>query len=176
MVIIGIDLGTTNSLAAIWRDGRPQLIPNSLGEYLTPSVVSLDDDGTVLVGRAAQERLVSHPQRTASCFKREIGTDKTYTLGGRTFKPEELSALVLRQLREDAEAWLGEPVTEAVVSVPAYFAQAQRAATKRAGALAGLLVERLVNSPPRRRCPPASARAVWISCAWCSTSAAGRWM
>ena len=147
MVIIGIDLGTTNSLAAIWRDGRPQLIPNSLGEYLTPSVVSLDDDGTVLVGRAAQERLVSHPQRTASCFKREIGTDKTYTLGGRTFKPEELSALVLRQLREDAEAWLGEPVTEAVVSVPAYFAQAQRAATKRAGALAGLLVERLVNEP-----------------------------
>ena len=147
MVIIGIDLGTTNSLAAIWRDGRPQLIPNSLGEYLTPSVVSLDDDGTVLVGRAAQERLISHPQRTASCFKREIGTDKIYTLGDRTFKPEELSALVLRQLREDAEVWLGEPVTEAVVSVPAYFAQAQRAATKRAGALAGLLVERLVNEP-----------------------------
>ena len=146
-MIIGIDLGTTNSLAAIWRDGRPQLIPNSLGEYLTPSVVSLDDDGTVLVGRAAQERLISHPQRTASCFKREIGTDKTYNLGGRTFTPEELSALVLRQLREDAEAWLGEPVTEAVVSVPAYFAQAQRAATKRAGALAGLLVERLVNEP-----------------------------
>ncbi|MDE7246231.1 MAG: Hsp70 family protein, partial [Oscillospiraceae bacterium] len=145
MAIIGIDLGTTNSLAAVWRDGKAQLIPNSLGEYLTPSVVSLDDDGTVLVGRAARERLISHPHRTASCFKREIGSEKTYVLGERAFRAEELSALVLRQLKENAEAWLGEPVTEAVVSVPAYFAQAQRAATKRAGALAGLLVERLVN-------------------------------
>ena len=147
MAIIGIDLGTTNSLAAVWRGGKAELIPNSLGEYLTPSVVSLDDDGTVLVGQAARERLISHPHRTAACFKREIGSDKTYLLGDRAFRAEELSALVLRQLKQNAEAWLGEPVTEAVVSVPAYFAQAQRAATKRAGALAGLPVERLVNEP-----------------------------
>lgn len=147
MAIIGIDLGTTNSLAACWRQGRAELIPNALGEFLTPSVVSLDQDGTVLVGKAAMERLISHPERTAACFKREMGTAKRYDLGGRTFSPEELSSFVLRQLREDAEAFLGEPVTEAVVSVPAYFAEAQRAATKRAGALAGLVVERLVNEP-----------------------------
>ena len=147
MYIIGIDLGTTNSLAAVWRNGKAELIPNALGEYLTPSVVSLDENGTVLVGRAARDRLISHPERTASCFKRDMGTDRTYNLGGRRFTPEELSSLVLRQLREDAEAYLGEPVTEAVVSVPAYFAEAQRSATKRAGALAGLTVDRLVNEP-----------------------------
>ena len=147
MAIIGIDLGTTNSLAAVWRNGRSELIPNALGEYLTPSAVSLDEAGQVLVGRAALERLVSHPERTAAGFKRDMGTRKTYDLGGRVFTPEELSALVLRQLREDAEAYLGESVEEAVVSVPAYFAEAQRSATKRAGALAGLTVERLVNEP-----------------------------
>lgn len=147
MSIIGIDLGTTNSLAAVWRNGKAELIPNALGEYLTPSAVSLDDDGAVLVGRAARDRLISHPDRTVCAFKRDMGTKKTYNLGGRTFTPEELSALVLRQLRADAEAYLNEPVTEAVVSVPAYFAEAQRSATKRAGALAGLTVERLVNEP-----------------------------
>lgn len=147
MYIIGIDLGTTNSLAAVWRNGKAELIPNALGEYLTPSVVSLDENGTVLVGRTARDRLISHPERTVSCFKRDMGTERTYDLGGRRFTPEELSSLVLRQLREDAEAYLGEPVTEAVVSVPAYFAEAQRSATKRAGALAGLTVERLVNEP-----------------------------
>lgn len=147
MAMIGIDLGTTNSLAAIWRNGRSELIPNAVGEYLTPSVVSLDEDGTLLVGRAARERMVSHPERTAACFKRNMGTEKQYQLGERVFTPEELSSFVLRRLREDAEAWLGERVTEAVVSVPAYFAEAQRAATKRAGALAGLTVERLVNEP-----------------------------
>ena len=147
MAVIGIDLGTTNSLVACWRGGRVELIPNALGEFLTPSVVSLDEDGSLLVGQAARERLVSHPERTASCFKREMGTGKRCDLGGRSFTPEELSSFVLRQLREDAEAYLGEPVTEAVVSVPAYFAEAQRSATKRAGALAGLTVERLVNEP-----------------------------
>lgn len=147
MAIIGIDLGTTNSLAAVWREGRSQLIPNAAGEFLTPSVVSLDEDGTVLVGRAARERLISHPTRTAAGFKRDMGTHAVYQLGERSFTPEDLSALVLRQLKQDAEAFLGEPVEEAVISVPAYFAEAQRAATKRAGALAGLKVERLINEP-----------------------------
>ena len=147
MAIIGIDLGTTNSLASVWKDGRAQLIPNGAGEFLTPSVVSLDEDGTVLVGRAARERLVSHRERTAAWFKRDMGTDRLYTLGGQSFSPEELSSFVLRQLKEDAEAFLGEPVTEAVISVPAYFAEPQRTATKRAGQLAGLKVERLINEP-----------------------------
>ena len=147
MAIIGIDLGTTNSLAAVWRNGHSELIPNAAGSFLTPSVVSVDEDGSVLVGRAARDRLISHPERTAARIKRYMGASKTYTLGSRTFTPEDLSSLVLRSLREDAEAYLGEPVEEAVVSVPAYFAEAQRAATKRAAALAGLKVERLVNEP-----------------------------
>ncbi|MEY8420107.1 Hsp70 family protein [Oscillospiraceae bacterium 44-5] len=147
MAIIGIDLGTTNSLAAVWRNGTSELIPNSLGEYLTPSVVSVDDDGTILVGAAARDRLISHPERTAAGFKRSMGTSRRYELGGRVFTAEDLSSFVLRRLREDAESYLGEVVDEAVVSVPAYFAEAQRAATKRAGALAGLTVERLVNEP-----------------------------
>ena len=147
MAVIGIDLGTTNSLAAVWQQGRSRLIPNALGDVLTPSAVSIDEDGTVLVGEAARQRLVSHPERSAAAFKRAMGTDQTYSLAGRTFTPEELSALVLRQLKQDAEAFLGEPVEEAVVSVPAYFNDRQRAATKRAGQLAGLRVERLVNEP-----------------------------
>ena len=147
MAIIGIDLGTTNSLAAVWRNGKSELIPNSLGEYLTPSVVSVDDDGSILVGAAARDRLISHPERTAAGFKRSMGTSRRYELGGRYFTAEDLSSFVLRRLREDAEAYLGEVVDEAVVSVPAYFAEAQRSATKRAGALAGLTVERLVNEP-----------------------------
>lgn len=147
MPIIGIDLGTTNSLAAVWRNGKSELIPNANGDYLTPSVVSVDTDGSILIGQAAKDRLVSHPDRTAACFKRYMGTPKIFHLGERAFTPEELSSLVLRRLREDAECYLGEQITEAVISVPAYFAEAQRAATKRAGALAGLIVERLVNEP-----------------------------
>ncbi|MCI8811449.1 MAG: Hsp70 family protein [Oscillibacter sp.] len=147
MAIIGIDLGTTNSLAAVWRNGKSELIPNAAGDFLTPSAVSIDSDGTILVGRAARDRLVSAPDCSAARFKRFMGSAKTYTLAGRAFRPEDLSSFILRSLREDAEAYLGEPVTEAVVSVPAYFAEAQRAATKRAAALAGLKVERLVNEP-----------------------------
>ena len=107
----------------------------------------MDDDGSILVGAAARDRLISHPERTAAGFKRAMGTSRRYELGGRIFTAEDLSSFVLRRLREDAEAYLGEVVDEAVVSVPAYFAEAQRAATKRAGALAGLTVERLVNEP-----------------------------
>ncbi|MEP7243526.1 MAG: molecular chaperone HscC [Gammaproteobacteria bacterium] len=146
-MIVGIDLGTTNSAAAVWRAGKPELIPNSLGHVLTPSAVSLDDDGQVLVGLAARERQVSHPGLTATAFKRYMGSRRTLTLGNRSFSPEELSALVLRSLKADAEAYLGEPVTDAVITVPAYFNDKQRKATRRAGELAGLNVERLINEP-----------------------------
>ena len=145
--IIGIDLGTTNSLAAVWQDGGSRLIPNSLGEYLTPSVVSIDEEGTVYVGKVAKERLISHPEQTASIFKRFMGTGKTYSFHGKVYRPEELSALVLRKLKEDAERYLGEPVKEAVISVPAYFNDMARKAVKDAGALAGLHVERIINEP-----------------------------
>lgn len=147
MAIIGIDLGTTNSLAAVWKNGKSVLIPNSFGEYLTPSVVSIEEDGTVLVGQVARERLISHPERTVSSFKRFIGTEKKYTINGESYTPEDLSALVLRKLKEDAEIFLNETVEEAVISVPAYFNDRQRSATKRAGQLAGLVVERLINEP-----------------------------
>ncbi|MGJ7531512.1 MULTISPECIES: Hsp70 family protein [Variovorax] len=146
-MIVGIDLGTTNSLVAAWRDGQSVLIPNGLGDTLTPSCVSLDEDGTVLVGRAARDRLQTHPDRTAAVFKRYMGSDKTLRLGQRDFRPEELSALVLKALKADAEAALGETVTEAVITVPAYFSDAQRKATRTAGQMAGLRVDRLLNEP-----------------------------
>ena len=146
-MILGIDLGTSNSAVAIWRDSKPQLIPNSLGEVLTPSAVSIDKGGTVLVGRAARDLLVTQPEHTITAFKRYMGTERTITLRKRSFLPEELSALVLRSLKADAEAFLGEPVTEAVITVPAYFNDKQRKATRKAGELAGLRVERLLNEP-----------------------------
>ena len=146
-MIVGIDLGTTNSLIAIWENGAARLIPNSLGDVLTPSCVSIDSDGSVLVGRAARERLQTHPELSTAAFKRHMGSDKQVRLGKRNFRPEELSALILRSLKEDAEAALGEPVTEAIITVPAYFSDAQRKATRAAGQLAGLKVERLLNEP-----------------------------
>jgi molecular chaperone HscC len=146
-MIVGIDLGTTNSLIAVWQDGAARLIPNSLGEVLTPSCVSIDEDDTILVGRAARERLQTHPDRSVAAFKRHMGSDRVTRLGRRAFRPEELSALILRALKEDAEAALGAPVIEAVITVPAYFSDAQRKATRAAGQLAGLKVERLLNEP-----------------------------
>lgn len=147
MATIGIDLGTTNSLAAYWSEDGPVLIPNALGEHLTPSVVSVDESGTVLVGQIAKERLITHPDSTAAVFKRFMGTEKTFQLGKHRFTPEALSAFVIQSLKADAEALLGEEVTEAVISVPAYFNDTQRTATKRAAELAGLKVERLINEP-----------------------------
>ncbi len=144
---VGIDLGTTNSLVAVFQDGQPLLIPNALGHVLTPSAVSLADDGTVLVGLAARERLSTHPHQTAVTFKRWMGTDKSIKLGNRDFRAEELSAMVLKALKADAENYLGTPVTEAVITVPAYFNEVQRRATKHAAELAGLQVERLLNEP-----------------------------
>ncbi|MFK4076191.1 Hsp70 family protein [Ectopseudomonas khazarica] len=145
--LLGIDLGTTNSLIAVWREGRAELIPNALGEVLTPSAVSLDEDGSILVGSAARARLTTHPLRSVAAFKRYMGSDKRFTLGDRQFTPEELSALVLGSLKADAEAHLGMPVSAAVISVPAYFSDEQRKRTVFAAELAGLRVERLINEP-----------------------------
>ncbi len=147
MAVIGIDLGTTNSLGAVYRNGRVELIPNRFGSYLTPSVVSVTEDGSVLVGDIAKERLVTHPEATASSFKKNMGTEQKYKLGGKTFLPEELSSLVISSIIEDAKAYLGEEIEEAVISVPAYFHDKQRVATKRAGALAGVTVNRIINEP-----------------------------
>jgi molecular chaperone HscC len=145
--LLGIDLGTTNSLIAAWQEGRAQLIPNALGDVLTPSVISLDEDDSILVGKAARARLTTHPERTVAAFKRFMGSDKQFELGGRQFSPEELSALVIGSLKQDAEAWLGHPVHEAVISVPAYFSDEQRKRTLFAAELAGLTVSRLINEP-----------------------------
>lgn len=145
-MIVGIDLGTTHSLIGVHRAQGGELFPNAHGDLLTPSVISLDGD-TVLVGKAAQERLVSHPQQTVAHFKRWMGSDREVRLGGRAFRAEELSALVLRSLVADAEAALGQKIEEAVISVPAYFSDAQRKATRAAGELAGIRVERLINEP-----------------------------
>lgn len=147
MPIIGIDLGTTNSLVSVFLDGKPVIIPNSLGENLTPSVVSVLDNYEVVTGKIAKERLITHPHVTAGSFKRYMGTTKVYSLGKFNFTPVELSSFVIKSLKADAEEYLGISVTEAVISVPAYFNDAQRRATKQAGELAGLKVERLINEP-----------------------------
>jgi len=145
--IIGIDLGTTNSLVSYWTEDGAVIIPNGLGDNLTPSVVSIDDNGEILVGKIAKERLITHPHMSIATFKRYMGTSRTFQLGEKHFLPEELSAFIIRSLKADAEAYLGESISEAVISVPAYFNDAQRKATKRAGELAGIKVERLINEP-----------------------------
>jgi molecular chaperone HscC len=147
VMIIGIDLGTTYSVAAYMTSQGPQLIPNALGEVLTPSVIGIDLEGKLLVGRAAKELQVPHPDRCANVFKRRMGSDWTVTLAGRKFTPEELSSLVLQSIKQDAEVQLGQPVRRAVITVPAYFNEHQRKATIHAGEIAGLKVERIVNEP-----------------------------
>lgn len=144
---IGIDLGTTNSLVSYYTEDGPKIIPNRLGENLTPSVVGMDDEGVLYVGKTAKEQMASRPERTAAVFKRSMGTDKEFRIGETLFKAEELSSFVLRALKEDAEAYLGCEIEEAVISVPAYFNDLQRKATKRAGEMAGLKVERIINEP-----------------------------
>ncbi|MEJ8552779.1 molecular chaperone HscC [Tepidibacter sp. Z1-5] len=147
MAIIGIDLGTTNSLVAIWKDGQAQIIPNVLKKHLTPSIISVDENNEILIGDVAKERLITHPESTVSNFKRFMGSSKKFNLGTYTFTPEELSSFILKSLKEDAEKYICEEIIEAVISVPAYFNDAQRKATKRAGELAGLKVERLISEP-----------------------------
>ena len=144
---IGIDLGTTNPLIAVFEDAGPRLIPNALGEVLTPSAVGFAENGDLLVGQAAKDRLATHPDLTSARFKRYMGTDRIIQLGKHKFTPVDLSSFILKALKEDAEAALGQPVTQAVISVPAYFNDIQRKATLTAAQLAGLKVSRLVNEP-----------------------------
>ena len=146
-MLVGIDLGTTNSLVACFRDGKAEIIPNRLGKPMTPSVVAIDEDGMVLVGQTAQEYGILHPESVASVFKRSMGTDREFMLDGMAFHAEELSRFVLRSLKEDAEVYLGCPVEEAIISVPAYFNDLQRKATKQAGEMAGFKVGRIINEP-----------------------------
>lgn len=146
-MILGIDLGTTNSLAAIFKNGTVEVLPNRLGQKLTPSVVSIDEEGTVYVGETALERKSTDPSNTVSVFKRAMGTDRQYHIQGKKYKAEDLSAFILKALKEDAENYIGQPIEEAVISVPAYFNDRQRKATKKAGEIAGFKVERIINEP-----------------------------
>ena len=146
-MIIGIDLGTTNSLAAYFSEDGPKIIPNRLGKHLTPSIVSVDENEQVFVGETARERGLLYPGTAAQVFKRSMGSAKKFDLGHKQFTAEELSSFVLRSRKEDAEGYLKEEVTEAVISVPAYFDDKRRKATKRAGELAGLKVERIISEP-----------------------------
>jgi len=147
MAIIGIDLGTTNSACGVWTEQGVKLIPNRLGQFLTPSVVGIDDSGRITVGQVAKERLISHSDKTVAVFKRLMGTDHKVILGKNSFTATELSSLILSSLKEDAELFLKQPIESAVISVPAYFNDNQRHATKLAGELAGLKVDRLINEP-----------------------------
>ncbi|ECK9470878.1 molecular chaperone HscC [Salmonella enterica subsp. enterica] len=144
---IGIDLGTTNSLIAVWQDGAAQLIPNKFGEYLTPSIISMDENKQILVGKPAAARKTSHPDKTAALFKRAMGSNTHWHLSEESFNAPELSSLVLRSLKEDAEDYLQQPIKDVVISVPAYFSDEQRKHTRLAAELAGLNAVRLINEP-----------------------------
>ena len=146
MAVIGIDLGTTNSLGAYWKDGAVCLIPMDEG-FLLPSVVGYVEGEGYLVGAAAKERLIPCPEDTAASFKRFMGTAKEYRLGERVCTPMELSAMVLEQIKRNAEFFLKEEVEEAIITVPAYFNDKQRSDTKKAARIAGLKVDRLINEP-----------------------------
>ena len=145
--IIGIDLGTTNSCVAVIEGGEPVVIPNAEGARTTPSVVAFKKDGERVVGRVAKQQAVSAPDRTISSIKRDMGTDRKVTIDGKSYTPQEISAMILSKLKQDAEAYLGDKVTEAVITVPAYFTDAQRQATKDAGKIAGMEVKRIINEP-----------------------------
>ena len=145
--IIGIDLGTTNSCVAVMEGGKPVVIPNGEGSRTTPSVVAFTKNGERLVGELAKRQAVTNAERTISSIKRHMGTDYKVTIDGKSYTPQEISAMILQKLKADAEAYLGEKVTEAVITVPAYFNDAQRQATKDAGKIAGLDVKRIINEP-----------------------------
>jgi len=147
LMIVGIDLGTTNSLCAVFQNGQTVLVPNAHGKFLTPSVVGVLDDGQILVGDSAKELRVTQPANCASRFKRYMGTNKKLPLGEKSFSAVELSSMVLKSLKHDAEAFLGSEVAEAVITVPAYFNDSQRRATKLAGEMAGFKVRRIINEP-----------------------------
>ena len=144
---IGIDLGTTNSCVAVIEAGEPVVIPNAEGPRTTPSVVAFSKTGERMVGQVAKRQAITNPERTVSSIKREMGTNYKVTIDGKSYTPQEISAMILQKLKADAEAYLGEPVTSAVITVPAYFTDAQRQATKDAGKIAGLDVKRIINEP-----------------------------
>ena len=144
---VGIDLGTTNSVVAVLEGGDPTVIPNAEGARTTPSVVAFSKTGEVLVGEVAKRQAVTNIDRTIRSVKRHMGTDWSIKIDGKDYKPQQISAFVLQKLKRDAEAYLGEPVTNAVITVPAYFSDAERQATKEAGEIAGLTVDRIINEP-----------------------------
>ena len=145
--IIGIDLGTTNSCVAVMEGGEPVVIPNAEGNRTTPSVVAFSKDGERMVGQVAKRQAITNPDRTIMSIKRKMGTSEKVTIDGKAYTPQEISAMILQKLKADAEAYLGQSVTEAVITVPAYFNDAQRQATKDAGRIAGLDVKRIINEP-----------------------------
>ena len=145
--IIGIDLGTTNSAVAVMEGGQSTIIPNIEGNRTTPSIVAFTKDGERLVGETAKRQAITNPERTIASIKRHMGTDYKVTIDGKDYSPQEISAMILQKLKSDAESYLGETITEAVITVPAYFTDAQRQATKDAGRIAGLDVKRIVNEP-----------------------------
>ena len=145
--IIGIDLGTTNSAVAVMEGGEPVIIPNAEGNRTTPSVVAFTKDGERLVGETAKRQAITNPDRTIESIKRRMGSDYTKEIDGKKYTPQEISAMVLQKIKLDAESYLGEKVTEAIITVPAYFTDAQRQATKDAGRIAGLEVKRIINEP-----------------------------
>ena len=145
--VIGIDLGTTNSCVAVMEGGEAVVIPNAEGNRTTPSVVAFSKTGERMVGQVAKRQAITNPERTISSIKREMGTDHRVTIDGKSYTPQEISAMILQKLKSDAEAYLGQPVTEAVITVPAYFTDSQRQATKDAGKIAGLDVKRIINEP-----------------------------
>ncbi|MBQ2255045.1 MAG: Hsp70 family protein, partial [Clostridia bacterium] len=145
--IIGIDLGTTNSCVAVYEGGEPVVIANAEGNRTTPSIVAFAKNGERMVGQVAKRQAITNPDRTISSIKREMGTAKKVSIDGKGYTPQEISAMILQKLKADAESYLGTSVTEAVITVPAYFSDAQRQATKDAGKIAGLDVKRIINEP-----------------------------
>ncbi|MBQ3483076.1 MAG: Hsp70 family protein, partial [Clostridia bacterium] len=145
--IIGIDLGTTNSCVAVYEGGEPKVIPNPEGARTTPSVVAFSKTGERMIGQVAKRQSITNPDRTVLSIKRHMGTGYKVDIDGKAYTPQEISAMVLQKLKADAEAYLGETVTEAVITVPAYFSDSQRQATKDAGKIAGLDVKRIINEP-----------------------------
>src|ERR1700742_3579560 len=145
---VGIDLGTTNSVVAVLEAGEPSVIPNSEGARTTPSVVAFSKSGEVLVGEVAKRQAITNPDRTIRSVKRHMGTNWTIDIDGKKYTSQEISARTLMKLKRDAEAYLGEQIADAVITVPAYFNDAQREATKEAGTIARLNVPRIINEPP----------------------------
>ena len=145
--IIGIDLGTTNSCVAVMEGGKPVVIPNAEGSRTTPSVVAFTKSGERLVGEPAKRQAVTNAENTVASIKRWMGTDHKVDIEGKKYTPQEISSMILQKLKADAESYLGDKVTEAVITVPAYFNDAQRQATKDAGKIAGLDVKRIINEP-----------------------------